>query len=562
MARRRWSPALALAALLLVAGACAAALPAVAAAHAALESSDPAADSSVPVSPRQIVLTFSEAPDPRLSLVRVIDAQGAAVPGVSDPEAVPGEPASLRVTPSTPLADGVYTVNWRAVSSVDGHVESGAFAFGVGEEPAPGSAVVVDLRHTSPWASALAVAGRWLLYAGLVLLIGAATTSLVVYGGRLPAGGVSVLRIAAAVAVAGLLGIVWAEKVLIGAPSLLPLFVMRQGLLLLGLAVALVFCITAVVLVDLWPARWSLWLLGAFAAAAVAVHVAAGHAASPASFEVLNVTVQWVHVTAIGVWVGGLFWLLLGLRGRDADGRGAAVGVFTRVATAMLVVVLATGLVRALVEVGSVSALFDTDYGLTLVVKVALVAGLVGLGALNHFFWAPAVRTGSGGGGADRRFGLNSRGELVVALGVLAATATLSGLLPARTADAVASGAGRERPGQVTASGSDYATSVKLQLTLTPGVAGRNAYTLWVDDYDTGDPLETVTAVRMKCALPERPSVAPVTVRLERAPDGSWTGGGLDFSVAGRWTVEVAVQEKATGTVVQLELTIPAGPAP
>jgi hypothetical protein len=138
----------------------------------------------------------------------------------------------------------------------------------------------------------------------------------------------------------------------------------------------------------------------------------------------------------------------------------------------------------------------------------------------------------------------------------------LSGLLPARTADAIASGAGKEPAGQVTASGSDYATSVKVELTLTPGLAGRNEYTLWVDDYDSGDPLMTVTGVRMKCALPESPSVAPVTVQLEKAPDGSWSGSGLDFSVAGRWQVEVAVQEEAKGTVVPLELTIPAGPAP
>jgi copper transport protein len=556
----RSSPALVLTALLLVAVVCAAALPAVVAAHAALESSDPAADSSVPVSPRQIVLTFSEAPDAKLSLVRVLDAQGATVPGMGAPEAVPGDPASLRVAPSKPMADGVYTVNWRAVSSVDGHVESGAFAFGVGEEPAPGSAVVVELLHTSPWASALAVAGRWLLYGGLVLLIGAATTSLVVYGGRLPAGGVTVLRLAATVAVAGLACMVWAEKVLIGAPSLLPLFVMRQGLLLLGLAVALVFCITAVVLVDLWPARWSLWLLGAFGAAAVAVHVAAGHAASPASFEALNVMLQWVHMTAIGVWVGGLFWLLLGFRGRDAHERGAAVGIFTRLATVVLVVVLVTGVVRALVEVGSVSALFDTDYGITLVIKIVLVAGLVGLGALNHFFWAPAVR--AGGRGADRRFGLNSRGELVVALGVLAATAVLGGLLPARTADAIASGAVKEPAGQVTASGSDYATSVRVTLTLTPGVAGRNDYVLWADDYDTGDPLKTVSAVGMKCSQPERPAAAAVSLQLVKAPDGSWTGSGLDFSVAGRWKVEVSVQEKTRGTTVPLEVAIPAAPAP
>ena len=78
---------------------------------------------------------------------------------------------------------------------------------------------------------------------------------------------------------------------------------------------------------------------------------------------------------------------------------------------------------------------------------------------------------------------------------MLAATAVLSGLLPARTAAAIGSGAGKEPAGQVTASGSDYATSVRVTLTLTPGVAGRNDYVLWVDDYDTGDPLKTVTAV-------------------------------------------------------------------
>ncbi len=390
--RRRSSAPLVLTALLLAAVVCAAALPAAAAAHAALESSDPAADASVPVSPRQIVLTFSEAPDAKLSLVRVLDAQGAAVPGMSAPQVVPGTPDALQVTPAEPLADGVYTVNWRAVSSVDGHVESGAFAFGVGAQPAPDSAIVVELLHTSPWASALAGVGRWLLYAALALLVGAATTSLIVYGGRLPGGGIKVLQTALVVAFAGWAATVWSEKVLIGTPSLLPLFVMRQGFLLLGLAGALVFCAAAAVLVDLWPARWSLWLLGAFGAAAVAVHVAAGHAASPSSFEVLNIFVQWVHMTAVGVWVGGLFWLLMGFRGRDADERGAAVGTFTRLATAVLVIVLVTGLARALAEVGSVGAVFDTDYGITLLVKIALVAGLVGLGALNHFFWAPAVR--------------------------------------------------------------------------------------------------------------------------------------------------------------------------
>jgi hypothetical protein len=128
------------------------------------------------------------------------------------------------------------------------------------------------------------------------------------------------LKAAVAAGVVALGMLVWAEKVLVGAPSLLPLFLTREGQYLLALGVALLLCIGAVALVDLWPARWSLWVLGATGVAAVLVHVLAGHAASPSSVWLLNVVVQWVHMAAVGVWVGGLFWLLLGLRDRDPRG--------------------------------------------------------------------------------------------------------------------------------------------------------------------------------------------------------------------------------------------------
>jgi copper transport protein len=541
-------------AVTLAAAAVAAALPAAAAAHAVLESSSPAANASVPASPARILLTFSEAPDAKLSLVKVIGADGAPIPGVSAPQPVAGDRLSLQVLPSTPLADGAYTVNYRAVSAVDGHVDSGAFAFGVGT--AAGKAVVVQLVHTSAWGEGLTAAGRWLLYVALALLIGAASTCIFVYAGVLPRGGVTVLRGAVVAGVLALALLTWGEKLLVGAPSLLPLFQTREGQFLLALGVALAGCIVAVVLADIWPARWSLWVVGVMAVLAALVHVAAGHAASGSSFWLLNICVQWVHLTAVGVWVGGLLWLLLGFRGRDHGERAAAVGVFTRVATGTLVVVLATGLVRGMEEVGSIGALFDTRYGVTLVVKVVFVAGLVGLGALNHFFWVPAVR-GEGGATAERRFGLNSRGELAVVVAVLVATAVLSGLAPAKTAAAVKAGAAATAPGaSVTVSGHDYATAVRVTFTLAPGVAGANSYAIRVDDYDTGAPLTGVTSVSLECSLPAQPSLNTETVQLKPASGGRWTGSGLDFAVAGRWLVVVSVQEQTGGTTVRLEVPV------
>ena len=121
--------------------------------------------------------------------------------------------------------------------------------------------MVVQLVHTSAWGSALTTAGRWLLYVALALLIGAASTCIFVYAGELPRGGVVVLRGAAAAALVALALLTWGEKLLVGAPSLLPLFQTREGQLLLTLGVALGGCIGAVVLADLWPGRWSLWIV-------------------------------------------------------------------------------------------------------------------------------------------------------------------------------------------------------------------------------------------------------------------------------------------------------------
>lgn len=290
-------------------------------AHADLVSSDPAATASVAQSPPQVVLTFSEAVDPRLSLVQIVDAAGASVPGASSTEAVPGQPKGLQVTLAQSLPRGTYSVNWRAVSADDGHVTGGVFVFGVGVVPAPGSVVRVTLLHSSGWLSAVSSAGRWLLYLGLALLVGAASTGLAALSGRLPPGGVLLLRFAALSAAVGLCAMTVAERVMVGAPTLLPLFQTPEGARLLALGGALGFCAAAGAVFDLYPRRSTLAMVGVTGAVAMLVHAWAGHADAVPSFRLLNLTAQWVHMMAVGVWIGGLVWLLLALR-RDPSRPG------------------------------------------------------------------------------------------------------------------------------------------------------------------------------------------------------------------------------------------------
>src|SRR2546426_6828867 len=102
-------------------------------AHALLASSQPAAGSNLSSAPTEVVLTFAEAPDPKLSSVQVLSSTGTSVT-TGPATGVAGSPTKLRVGLKA-LQPGVYTVAWTTVSSVDGHLARGSFAFGVGATP-------------------------------------------------------------------------------------------------------------------------------------------------------------------------------------------------------------------------------------------------------------------------------------------------------------------------------------------------------------------------------------------------------------------------------------------
>jgi copper transport protein len=520
-------------------------------AHANLLSSSPAANAALSKSPARIDLTFSEVPDPKLSRIEVVDAEGHAVAGVSSIETVVGYPGRLRVTLSRPLSRGVYTVDWRSVSTTDGHVLAGAFPFGVGVVPPPTTRS--SPSAASPALEAVSAAGRWSFYWGLALLLGAATTCLIALGGVLPAGGRTLLYAAVLAAGVGISVLTLAERATVGVPSLLPLFATREGQFLLAQGVMVGLCGVAAAGADFVPRRSTLALVGATAALAMLVHTLAGHANAPAPLRPAHLAEQWVHMMAVGAWVGGLVWLLLGMRGMRHHERSEAVKRYSGIAGVALGVVALTGLLRAVSEVGTVGSLFATSYGRTLLIKVSLVAVLALLGGLNRFRLVPALTRRDD---AVRPFRRAVTGEVAVATGVLALTAVLVGLAPAFVSGAPQTAAA---PG-VTLTGSDYATTVTVHLTVTPGTVGRNEFVLAATEYGSDKPLTGVRSVQLDFSLPAQPSVGQSAVNLSRAAGGSWRATAIEPSIAGDWSIEVVVQGATNAVVVHL--TMRAAPAP
>ena len=554
-----------------------------ASAHALLERSYPAAGSALPRSPHAMLLYFTEAPDPSLSTVSLLNSAGRAVPGVGKPAVAAGNAEELR-TALPRLTDGVYTVNWRTVSKVDGHITNGSFAFGIGVQPplAASSNSAPDGSSPAP----AAVVGRWLLCWGLALLVAAGATGAVVFGWRLPGRAGMVIAAGWLYAAAGLLIMILAEQAAAGVPFG-ELFGAAAGRSLLAQAIALAGCGVVALYVARRPAGPRLALLGAAAAAALFVHAEAGHAEVQSPVRLLNVADQWLHVLGAAVWVGGLVWLLQGISGLRGEERASAVRRFSQMALAAVALIVVTGVLRAVPEVGSLAGLLSTSFGIALLVKTGLFAVLMALAWRNRYRLVPLIRPGTAAAGgppqiadgpadspgtrrtkssgrlswvdalppeverplAIRRLRRSVRSELAVAAVVLVAAAVLSGLPPGRDVQAA-----RQAPGNpsVVVTGSDFATTARVRLTVSPGTVGRNRFQVQVRRYDTASPLPA-RSVRLEFSLPSNPNVVS-SLSLTRATSGTWARVGTNLSINGQWDVDVVVQEAATGIDIPMRI--------
>lgn len=169
---------------------------------------------------------------------------------------------------------------------------------------------------------------------------------------------------------------------------------------------------------------------GAATAAVLALGVfpaLTGHAAG-GNLKTLTLLADTLHVWAAGGWMGGLALVLFldreHRRGQGADARGLLpelVPRFSRLAMACVGMLALTGVFASWVHLGSVGALLGTAYGRVLALKLALVAGVLGLGARNFRVLTPRLGDAAGRAAMRRSATL----ELLVANLVLAVTAIL-----------------------------------------------------------------------------------------------------------------------------------------
>jgi copper transport protein len=504
-------------------------------AHAGLVLSDPAAGAALGDTPTAVRLTFSENPEASLSVIRVLDSSG--VPHqIGRPVVVPGDPLSLVVRVGR-LGRGLYTVSWRVVSAVDGHASAGAYAFGVGVAPTGPAATA---SGTTPVASRFEMFSRWVFLAGLMALLGAAFASVARFGEGVRLGAAGWL-----LAVVGLLLLAEAQRREAGT-SIAGLLHTPVGRLLVWRAVAIGAAGAALLVASRARGRRRRWaMVGVVLAtlAAIAVHVAAGHAAAGPWPHAVSLAVQSAHVAAAGLWLGGLAALLLGLRGAPSAAKAAAVRRFSTLAAVALVVVAATGIARAVEQLSAWGDLVSTGYGLAVTGKIALLLCIALLAALNRWRSVPRASTNLG------PLRLTSRAELVLAGAALAAAAVLGSLAPPISARLVA-------PLGLRAAGADSRSTVRVRLTAASAEPGPNRYVVRAVGYRSNAPVYA-KSVSLRFIPLDDPGVAASSLELRPAANDSYVGSGANLVFDGRWGVDVRIQ-RYVGHSVQVPLELDA----
>ena len=450
--------------------------PSTASAHGNLKRSEPAAGAVIAQLPPLLRLDFTEAPELAFTRVTLIGPNQDTVALSALRYAADSRRSVIADVRGAGTA-GTYTVVWR-MAGADGHPMQGRFSFTVqspgggasnrsvpmppggeaaGHVTAPGQAAPPAAHHPAAAESGEAsfdasspfyVVVRWAQFIGLLIIFGAIAFSVFVLG-RLSrtersreytirwtrhraARGATVAT--TLVGVAALLRL-WAQTYamhgdraldfsLVGAALTHTIWGWAWFAQVVGVLIAGVGFVQA----QLGVTRgWRIAMVGAVMLAFTPA--LSGHAVSSPSFTRLAVAVDAVHVMAAGGWLGSLFFVVSAgipeaLRLEDgARGRAVAdlVNAFSPTALVFAGITALTGAFTAWLHLGSLSAIWQSEYGQRLLLKLAILSVVAGTGAYNWLRVRP--RLGSQRGATRVR--RSASVELAVGVLVLLATAVL-----------------------------------------------------------------------------------------------------------------------------------------
>ncbi len=381
-------------------------------AHATIVTTSPADGVIVKQAPTQVSATFDEPVGVSSDSLKVFSPNGTRADTGATTHG--SEPSEIVVRLKPGLGFGTYTVGWHVISA-DSHPVQGAWTFSVGA-PSSTSVNAASLNLTaSPLVGFAFGFVRWVAFCCFALLVGAVGFVLWCWPGGASSPLVLRLTMGAWSGLAGsVLGALLLQGVYGAGDGVTKLFwpnvlhatlYSRYGRSLgarLILVVVALFVFTSILAGlrddDRRASVRASVAWGILAAALAATWAAADHAGIGIQVP-LSLASDILHLCSVAIWLGGLTMLAVivlrqprtaGTRvtGSAADRKKRAATLeavqaverFSPIALTCVGAILLTGTYQAWRGVGTWIALVDTTYGRLLLVKIAAMLVLIGLG--------------------------------------------------------------------------------------------------------------------------------------------------------------------------------------
>jgi copper transport protein len=357
-------------------------VPRSASAHAMLLQAIPAADSHLQESPDLISLTFNERLDEALFYIKVLDQKGAEV---TRQEAVMNKDHTGLELKIPKLTEGIYVISYHIISE-DGHPVSGSYPMTIGNPPSTDESAPVPLpaSHQHGGMSSISVSmlvqylSRGLWYFSMLALAGWMLWL------RMPGSGGPAARESLAAWTQNLQRVHFVALLIL-------IFTHMEDLLGSGGLSQFTQLFTGTGVGKSWTGLFVLSLIGfavlqrwvwvdmGWVIALLAVKSASGHAVSFPP-QMITVALNFIHLAASAVWIGGLLMLAV-QRLRKNEDMEPLLRTFSRMAFLSIVVLTLSGAASLLLFLPKLRYLLYTSWGILMLVKIGLVVLVIGVAA-------------------------------------------------------------------------------------------------------------------------------------------------------------------------------------
>jgi copper transport protein len=556
--------------------------------HAFVVNSNPSQSQSIPSSPHQVNVYFSEPVDLHYSHLKVLDSSGKQVDKGDVRFLAQNDESALTVSVPS-LKDGIYTVSTNVLSSTDGHVTENAFVFAIGQQALPANVTKSTQSSTLYLPEAIA---RFPTLLAQVMIVGAAFFTLWMWAPLSKITSLSQLTsqisnkankslviyyvTASIILVSSNFAILYFQSIAING-SIIDVLGTRFGTVLIERSV-ISFIILGLSLFEFERFRkkgnhtfsksenMGFLIIGIFLLITTSL---IGHGAS--NKQLVPIIMDFVHNLTASIWIGGTFYLAFILipvikqSNMDWSYKLATLSLWIPRYSALIVtllgVIIITGPFLLYILEDNLSLVISSLYGSFLILKLLFAGVMVVSGGYSSFFIYKKVTSllrvqqtiGNKSGNSNleeqpenerkarsivTKF---NRALLIESIFGLALLISVGLLVNTGVPASEAQNQFPSTSNTTTAQNENYLNArlldneTKVDLSIKPFEVGNNNFLVSFSD-GNGQPID-VQSVEIKYSQIEK-SIGPIRANLEKQSSGKFSVNA-SFGIPGTWNLEV-----------------------